>query len=131
MRAECRCATYSSPANPCGDHGVAVELDAGEQFGGDLAFGGVGGRELEGDRHPVGGAEQIEPETPEVAAVAGAVAVRGMAGELGAFDGLAGGAARDGVESSSLIGSHQDGGLNPSVFSSLMICGAKARIRLL
>lgn len=41
-----------------------------EQFGCDLAFGSVGGSGLERDRHAVGGA----------------VAVGGMAGQLGAFD---------------------------------------------
>ncbi len=109
-----------------GDHGVAVEFDAGEHLGGDLAFGGVGGRELERDRHAVGGAEQVEPEAPEVAAVACAVAIGGVAGESGALDGLAGGADGTGVESSSLILSYQDGEENATTFKSRTICGANA-----
>ena len=38
-----------------------------EQRRGDLAFGLVRGREAEAVRHPVGGADEIEPKTPEVA----------------------------------------------------------------
>jgi hypothetical protein len=34
-----------------GDHGVAVQLRAGAR---------VGGRELKADRHPVGGAQQVQ-----------------------------------------------------------------------
>ncbi len=49
------------------DHGVALQLDPLEHLSDDLALGCVGGGELEGDRHPVGGAEQIELEAPEVA----------------------------------------------------------------
>src|SRR3990170_40215 len=38
-----------------------------EQLRSDLALGGVGGRELEGDRHPVWSTEQVQAEAPEVA----------------------------------------------------------------
>ena len=48
-----------------------------EQCCGDLALGLVGWGEAEPVRHPVGGADQVEPEAPEVAAVGGAVAVGG------------------------------------------------------
>ena len=58
-----------------GDHGLAVELDAGEHLGGDLALAEVRGGQFERDRHPVSGAEQVEAKAPEVAGVAGAVAV--------------------------------------------------------
>ena len=80
----------SSPAKPLSTISVWPGCErAFEQFGGDLALGLVGGGELEGDRHPVRGAEQVEAEAPEEARVGGAVAVGGVAGELGALDGLA------------------------------------------
>jgi hypothetical protein len=86
-----------------GDDGF--EVDAGEAFvgdqdlawcqrlavehgRGDLAFGLVGRGQREVDRQSVGGGEQVQPETPEVAGMAGAVAIRGVPGEIGAFDGL-------------------------------------------
>lgn len=78
-----------------GQDGVAVKVDALEHFGGDDALGRVGRRELEGDRHPVRGAQQIHAKAPEVAAVALAPAVGGMAGQLAAPRGLARLAARD------------------------------------
>src|SRR4051812_31222962 len=40
------------------------------------------------DRHPLGGGDQVEPEAPEVAGVAGAVAVAGMPGQIRALDRL-------------------------------------------
>src|SRR5919197_3448009 len=54
------------------DHRVAREVDAIEHPGDDLPLGDVRGREAEGDRHPVGGGEQVELEAPEVARVRGA-----------------------------------------------------------
>jgi hypothetical protein len=65
-----------------GDYGVALQRDAFEHLGRDLAFRDVGWRQLEGDRHAVGCAQQIEPEAPEVAAVAAAEAVGGRAGQF-------------------------------------------------
>jgi len=65
-----------------GHDGVALEIDAGEHLGRDLALAAVGRGELEGDRHPVGCAQQIEPKAPEVAGMRGAVPVGGVAGEL-------------------------------------------------
>ena len=65
-----------------GDHGVPGDGDAVEHLGGDDAFADVGGGQLPADRHPVAGADQVEPEAPEPAAVAAAVAVAGVAGEL-------------------------------------------------
>jgi hypothetical protein len=44
---------------------VASELDPLEQLGDDLALGDVGRRQLEADRHPVGGGQQVELEAPE------------------------------------------------------------------
>src|SRR5438445_7878154 len=64
------------------DHRVAVEVDSFEHPGDDLALGLVGGGQLEGDRHPVGGGQQVELEAPEVARVRSAVAVGSMLGEL-------------------------------------------------
>jgi hypothetical protein len=48
-----------------GDHHVAGQRDAFEHLLGGLALWGVGRRELEADRHPVGGAAEVEPEAPE------------------------------------------------------------------
>src|SRR3954463_15601683 len=64
-----------------GDHGVAGDGDAFEHFGGDDAFAEVGRGEFPADRHPVARADQIQPEPPKPAAVAGAAAVAGMSGE--------------------------------------------------
>lgn len=72
-----------------GDHGLSGLEHAFEQFGGDDPFGGVGGGELESDREPVGGAEEVEPEAPEPAAVRAAVAVAADPGQGGAAHGLA------------------------------------------
>ena len=61
---------------------------------GDLALPLVcwGRREVDG--HPVRGAQQVQPQPPEVAAVAGAIPVGGPASELAALGGLPGGTAR-------------------------------------
>src|SRR5439155_10558045 len=66
----------------------------------DLALALVRWRQAEGDRHPLGRAEQVQPQTPEVARVRSAVAVSRPARELGALDGLPGGPAghRGGVQ---------------------------------
>ena len=72
-----------------GDHGLAWLEHALEQLGGDDPLGRVGGGELEADRQPVGGAEQVEAEAPEPAAVRAAVAVAAEAGQRGAADRLA------------------------------------------
>src|SRR4051812_8669887 len=85
-----------------GDDGVSGDGDASEQLGGNITFGDVGGGELKADRHPVRGAEQVEPEAPEVARVAAAVAIAGVPGELRASRGLARWPHGTGVESSSL-----------------------------
>jgi hypothetical protein len=71
-----------------GDYDVAGQGDAFEHLFGGLALWCVRWRELEADRHPVGGAAEVEPETPEEAAVRAAVAVAGVAGELRAADRL-------------------------------------------
>src|SRR5919197_2551860 len=65
-----------------GDDGVALQRDAFEQLGRDLTLGRVGWRQLIGDRHAVGRAQQGEPEAPEVAAVRPAPAVAGVARQL-------------------------------------------------
>ena len=117
--------------SPCRRSRCTRQVDAGEHLGGDVALRGVGGGELERDRHAVAGAQQVQPEAPEVAAMAGAVAIGGVAGELRAFDRLARLPHGTGVESSSLMLSHHDGEVNAIALSSLTICGASARIRLL
>jgi hypothetical protein len=114
-----------------GDHGVALELDAAQQLGGDLALGEVGRRELAADRHPVGCAQEVEPEAPEVARVRGAVAVAGKPANSERLT-----VSRDwptctGVESKSLPLSHHERERNAIAFSNLTICGASARMRLL
>ena len=72
----------------------------------DLALVGLGTGQGEGDRQPVQGADQVQAQPPEVAAVAGAVAVLGPAGQLGAVDGLGGPAAfhRGGVTDPHVVG---------------------------
>ncbi len=94
-----------------GDHRVALQLDPGKHLGRDLALGGVCWRQLEGNRHPVGRAEQIEPKTPEVATVAGAISVGGVAGELASLHGLPRGADRDrsGVKQSDAVAPRRRG----------------------
>src|SRR5579884_2117611 len=56
---------------------------------GDLTLGVVRGRQAEADRHPVRRAQQIQPQSPEVARMRRAVPVRGPAGQLRALAGLA------------------------------------------
>src|SRR4051794_16559422 len=65
-----------------------------EHCRGHVALGVVRGCQAEADRHPVRRAQQVEPQSPEVARVRGAVAVGGPAGQLGAFACLSGLAAR-------------------------------------
>src|SRR5215211_8516027 len=72
-----------------GEHHAAVDRDALEDLGRRPALRDVGRRELEADRHPVRGAEQKEPKAPEEARVRAAVAVGGVAGQLGAARGRA------------------------------------------
>src|SRR5437764_10691471 len=79
-----------------GEHGVAVELDTPHQLTSDLALGNIGWGELERDRHPVRGAQQIQPVAPEVARVALAPAIGRGAGQLRAPRGLARLGARNG-----------------------------------
>jgi hypothetical protein len=50
-----------------GDHGVAGDRDAVEHLGGDDPLADVGGRELPADRHPVAGADEIQPKPPKPA----------------------------------------------------------------
>src|SRR5215207_1016973 len=72
-----------------GQDGVALQLDAGEHFGSNDALGEVRGGKLERDWHAVRRAQQIQPKAPEVAAVALAPAVAGVARQLRAARGLA------------------------------------------
>ena len=87
------CSSFAVGAQEAGRRGrdVLLELGAGEAFvadhdlarfeytfeqlGSDESLGRVGRGELEADREPVGGAEQVEAEAPEPAAVRAAVAV--------------------------------------------------------
>ena len=54
-----------------------------EEVPGHLAFVGLGVGQGKGDRQPGRGAHQMEPKPPEVAGVAGAVAVAGEADQVG------------------------------------------------
>src|SRR5262245_22954238 len=63
------------------DHGLSGLQRAVQELGGDEAFGRVGGCQLEADRQPIGGAQQVQPEAPEPAAVGAAVAVPTVSGE--------------------------------------------------
>ena len=67
-----------------------------EHVAGDFTFVGLGVGEGEGDGQPGGGADQMQAQTPEVAGVAGAVAVGGPAGGVGSLRGGPGAAALDG-----------------------------------
>src|ERR1700752_5274584 len=58
-----------------------------------LAFVGLGPGQGEGDGQALKGADQVQAQAPEEAAVAGAVAVFGPACQVGALYGLAGAAA--------------------------------------
>jgi hypothetical protein len=79
-------ASKSWPAKPLvRDHGVPLQLHAAQHLSGDLALGNVRGCQLERDRHPVGGAQQVEPEPPEIAGMAGAITIGGVPGELRAL----------------------------------------------
>src|SRR5919109_1903150 len=57
-----------------------------QQGGHDLALTQFGAGQAPGDRQPVGGGQDIEPEPPKVAVMALAVAVAGMAGQLRPVD---------------------------------------------
>ncbi|OXY88567.1 hypothetical protein BEK98_41885 [Streptomyces diastatochromogenes] len=58
-----------------------------------LAFVGLGPGQGEGDGQALKGADQVQAQAPEGAAVAGAVAVFGPTCQVGAFEGLSGAAA--------------------------------------
>src|SRR5215217_5559122 len=66
-----------------------------EHCRGDFALGVIRGCQAEADRHPVRGAQQVQPQSPEVPRMRRAVPVSGPAGQLGAFACLSGLAARD------------------------------------
>jgi hypothetical protein len=72
-----------------GDQRVAGERQPLERLLGRLALGGVGGGRLEADRGAVAGADELEPQAPEVARVGAAVAVAGETGEVAAPAGRA------------------------------------------
>jgi hypothetical protein len=71
--------------------GLAVQ-----QRHGDLPFTQLGAGQPPGDRAAVGGGEHLQPKAPEVAAVAGAVAVVGVATQRRTLDRLAAGGTGDG-----------------------------------
>src|SRR5215211_7846168 len=78
------------------EHDAPLDRDPLEDLGRRPALGNVGRRELEADRHALRGAEQKQPKAPEEARVRAAVAVAGVACQLGATRGLARLAARNG-----------------------------------
>src|SRR6266536_2745425 len=69
---------------PGGQQGRVGGKDAQQ----DLPFVGLGAGKREADRQAVQRADQVQAQPPEVAAVAGAVAVFGPSGQLGAVGGL-------------------------------------------
>src|SRR5579862_8791821 len=71
------------------DDGVAVQIHSPEHLRGDLALGEVGRSELKADRHPVAGAQQVQPVAPEEAVMALAVAVGGAADQVRTAGGFA------------------------------------------
>ena len=62
---------------------------------------GLGAGEREADRQPAEGAQQVQPQPPEVAGMGGAVAVFGDAGQVRAFHRSRERAHSTGVESAS------------------------------
>ena len=111
----------------------AVVAHPVEERCGDLAFGLVGrrrGRSRCGI--PSGGADEVEPEAPEVAAVRGAVAVGGIAGQVGALDRLARLAARNRrrIQQPQPV-TERRAATRASRLTSRQICEASARTRLL
>ncbi|WSA40366.1 hypothetical protein OG946_25150 [Streptomyces sp. NBC_01808] len=89
------------------DHLPAADevVVAFQQRGHHFAFAELGVCQAPGHRHAFGGGEQVEPEPPEEAGVAAAVAVSGVPGQCGAFDRLAGGCAgqRRGVDQPQVV----------------------------
>ena len=65
-----------------------------QQRGHHLALADLRAGQAPDDRHALGGADQVEPEAPEVAGVAGAEAVAGVPGQRRAANRLPGGRAR-------------------------------------
>ncbi len=72
--------------------GGELRLD-GEKVQQRLALVGLGPGQREGDRQALQGADQVQPQSPEVARVTGAVPVLSPSGQVGALDRLAGAAA--------------------------------------
>ena len=89
-------------AGPGGHQGRISGQDAQQH----LALVGFGAGQREGDRQAVQGADQVQPQPPEPARVAGPVAVGGPAGQLRPFGGLPGAAAlhRGGIGDPHVIG---------------------------
>ena len=77
------------------------------------------------------GAQQIQPEAPEIAAVALAIAVAGVAGELAAAGGFARWPRCTGVESNKRSPAQNDGEEMATWGMTLATAGATARSRLL
>ena len=63
--------------------GVDQVVVAFEERLGDFAFADLGVGEAPDDGHSVGGADQVEPESPKVSRAGGAVSVASMAGQFG------------------------------------------------
>lgn len=102
-----------------------------EKRGHHLPFAELGVGQTPGDGHALGGGDQVEPESPEEAGVAAAEAVSGVAGQLGAFDGLLDAAQGRGVESISLRSSCQVGTCLARASITWEISGPAAFKRLL
>jgi hypothetical protein len=80
--------------------GHQLRLDR-QELGQHLAVHGVGTGQRKGDREPMAGAHQVQPQPPEPARIAGTPAVGGPSGQLRAPRGLPGAATLTGVESAS------------------------------
>ena len=97
----------------------------------DLPLPLVRWRQGEVDRHSVRCAQQIQPQTPEEPAVAGAIPVNSPACELRALDCLTRSATRHRVESNNLSRSLNDGEIRARWLMTRQILGASERKRLL
>ncbi|GHD76193.1 hypothetical protein GCM10010317_092120 [Streptomyces mirabilis] len=77
-----------------------------------FAFVGLGSGQGEGDWQALEGADQVQAQAPEKAAVAGAVAVFGLSGQVGAFGGLAAAATfeRGGIHDPYVVAPHRGAG---------------------
>src|SRR6266508_536118 len=87
-RNRCAPARSGSPLRAGRSSRTPCSVSAASNAPPDLPFVGLGAGKREADRQAVQRADQVQAQPPEVAAVAGAVAVFGPSGQLGAVGGL-------------------------------------------